>query len=173
MQLRRHRCLYCGWQRPDQFHKVLSTVGSFTNIRGGHRYADIVRESEKKPLRVFFQDGRNDNRGERRGGNYDETWDWFKQNVRLVEAMTEKGYDINYSWSIGVHGLKSGGVILPEMMRGCGEIIPCLSTSRTKSNEPSTSRPIRRPARRRIRPAGYGNGNHGLRSNRDHQLLYM
>ncbi len=105
------------WQRPDQFHKVLSTVGSFTNIRGGHRYADIVRESEKKPLRVFFQDGRNDNRGERRGGNYDETWDWFKQNVRLVEAMTEKGYDINYSWSIGVHGLKSGGVILPEMMR--------------------------------------------------------
>ncbi len=105
------------WQRPDQFRKVLSTVGSFTNIRGGHRYADIVRESEKKPLRVFFQDGRNDNRGERRGGNYDETWDWFKQNVRLVEAMTEKGYDINYSWSIGVHGLKSGGVILPEMMR--------------------------------------------------------
>ncbi len=23
------------WQRPDQFRKVLSTVGSFTNIRGG------------------------------------------------------------------------------------------------------------------------------------------
>lgn len=104
------------WERPDHFSKVLSTVGSFTNIRGGHQYPDIIRASEKKPIRVFFQDGRNDNRGERRGG-YDETWDWFLQNVRMVEALTEKGYDVNYSWSIGRHGLKPGGVILPEMMR--------------------------------------------------------
>jgi enterochelin esterase-like enzyme len=105
------------WQRPDQFHKVLSIVGSFTNIRNGHKYADIVRENEKKPIRVFFQDGRNDNRGQRRGGQYDETWDWFHQNVRLVEAMTEKGYDINYAWGIGLHGTKQGGAMLPEMMR--------------------------------------------------------
>src|SRR3954468_5298570 len=26
------------WERPDQFRKVLSTIGSFTNIRGGHNY---------------------------------------------------------------------------------------------------------------------------------------
>ncbi len=26
------------WQRPDQFHKVISTIGSFTNIRGGYVY---------------------------------------------------------------------------------------------------------------------------------------
>lgn len=105
------------WHRPDQFHKVLSIVGSFTNIRGGHAYSEIIRQNEKKPLRVFFQDGRNDNRGQRRGGEYDEKWDWFKQNVRLVEAMTEKGYDINYSWGIGLHGTKQGGAMMPEMMR--------------------------------------------------------
>ncbi len=105
------------WERPDQFSKVLSTVGSFTNIRGGHKYPDIIRASEKKPIRVFFQDGRNDNRGQRRGGRYDEEWDWFKQNVRMVEAMTEKGYDVNYTWSIGKHSLTHGGTILPEMMR--------------------------------------------------------
>jgi len=105
------------WERPDQFHKVLSIVGSFTNIRGGHVYPDKVRGSEKKPIRVFFQDGRNDNRGQRRGGKYDESWDWFKQNVRLVEAMTEKGYDINYSWGIGLHGTRQGGAMMPEMMR--------------------------------------------------------
>jgi enterochelin esterase-like enzyme len=104
------------WHRPDQFHKVLSIVGSFTNIRGGHAYTEIVRENDKKPIRVFFQDGRNDNRGQRRG-QYDEKWDWFHQNVRLVEAMTEKGYDINYSWGIGLHGTKQGGAIMPEMMR--------------------------------------------------------
>src|SRR5689334_12908707 len=33
------------WQRPDAFHKVLSIVGSFTNIRGGDAYADLVRSS--------------------------------------------------------------------------------------------------------------------------------
>ena len=42
---------------------MLSIVGSFTNIRGGDAYPDIVRKSEKKPIRVFLQDGRNDNRG--------------------------------------------------------------------------------------------------------------
>lgn len=106
------------WERPDQFSKVLSIVGSFTNIRGGHVYPEKVRESEKKPIRVFFQDGRNDLRGTRRGkGKYDPTWDWFLQNVRLVEAMTEKGYDINYCWGIGLHGSAQGGAMLPEMMR--------------------------------------------------------
>jgi enterochelin esterase-like enzyme len=104
------------WQRPNEFRKVLSIVGSFTNIRGGHEYADIVKKSEKKPIRVYFQDGRNDNRGVRRG-TYDEKWDWFKQNVRLVEVMTEKGYDINYTWGIGLHGQKQGGAIFPDMMR--------------------------------------------------------
>ena len=105
------------WERPDQFRKVLSIVGSFTNIRGGHAYADIVRKGERKPIRIFLQDGRNDNRGMRRGGSYDQTWDWFYQNVRLMQALTEKGYDVNYTWGIGKHGQKQGGAIMPEMMR--------------------------------------------------------
>ncbi len=74
------------WQHPDQFRKVLSIVGSFTNIRGGHNYADIVANSERKPIRIFMQDGRNDNRGQRRD-SYDETWDWFLNNVRLMKAL--------------------------------------------------------------------------------------
>ncbi|MBS1829064.1 MAG: esterase family protein [Acidobacteria bacterium] len=105
------------WERPDHFRKVLSIVGSFVNLRGGHAYADIVRKSEKKPLRVFLQDGRNDNRGQRRDGSYDQTRDWFAQNVRLMEALRDKGYDINYTWGIGRHGQKQGGAIFPEMMR--------------------------------------------------------
>jgi enterochelin esterase-like enzyme len=104
------------WQRPNDFRKVLSIVGSFVNLRGGDAYADIVRSSEKKPLRVFLQDGRNDNRGEGRGG-YDQRRDWFFQNVRLMQALTAKGYDVNYTWGIGRHGQKQGGAILPDMMR--------------------------------------------------------
>ena len=89
------------WQRPNDFRKVLSIVGSFVNLRGGDAYADIVRKSEKKPLRVFLQDGRNDNRGTcGRGGAYDQRRDWFFQNVRLMQALTEKGYDLNYTWGM-------------------------------------------------------------------------
>ncbi len=65
------------WERPNQFRKVLSIIGSFTNLRGGHAYPDIVRQSEKKPIRIFLQDGRNDNRGVGRGGDYDQPRDWF------------------------------------------------------------------------------------------------
>ncbi len=107
------------WQRPDQFRKVISTIGSFTNIRGGHVYPDLVRQSERKPIRIFLQDGLNDNRGRRRrgGGEYDPKWDWHAQNRKMVAALTEKGYDVNYCWGIGTHSNKQGGAMLPEMLR--------------------------------------------------------
>src|SRR5688572_20588428 len=105
------------WERPNEFRKVLSMIGSFTNLRGGHAYADVVLKSEKKPIRVFLQDGRNDNRALRTDGSYDQTRDWFYQNVRLMEALSKKGYDVNYSWGMNRHGQAMGGAILPEMMR--------------------------------------------------------
>src|SRR5499427_87668 len=105
------------WERPNQFRKVLSIVGSFTNIRGGHAYADIVRKSDRKPIRIFLQDGRNDNRALNANGTYDETRDWFYQNVRLMEALTKKGYELNYAWGMNRHGQAMGGAIMPEMMR--------------------------------------------------------
>jgi enterochelin esterase-like enzyme len=105
------------WERPNHFRKVLSLIGSYTNLRGGHVYPEIIRKSEKKPIRIFLQDGRNDNRGVRGDGPYDQTRDWFYQNVRLLQALTEKGYEVNYTWGIGRHSQKHGGAVLPEMMR--------------------------------------------------------
>ena len=104
------------WHRPDQFRKVLSNVGSFVNIRGGHAYPDLILASPRKPIRVYLCDGRNDNRGFR-NGVYDEKWDWFLQNVRMMKALTQKGYDLNYSWGMNLHGQKFGGAIFPDMMR--------------------------------------------------------
>jgi enterochelin esterase-like enzyme len=104
------------WERPNEFRKVLSNVGSFVNLRGGHVYPEKVLATEKKPIRVYLCDGRNDNRGGR-NGRYDEKRDWFYQNVRLMKALTQKGYDVNYSWGMNRHGQKFGGAILPEMMR--------------------------------------------------------
>jgi len=105
------------WERPNHFRKVLSNVGSFVDLRGGHAYADIVRKSEKKPLRVFLVDGRNDNRALRADGGYEPNRDWFLQNVRLQQALTEKGYDLNYSWGISRHGQKMLQTVFPETMR--------------------------------------------------------
>lgn len=110
------------WQRPDVFHKVISTIGSFTNIRGGHVYPDQIRQSPTKPIRVFLQDGLNDNRGVRRtrgagAPTYDPKWDWHAQNIKMVAALTEKHYDVNYTWGIGTHSNKQGGAIMPDMLR--------------------------------------------------------
>src|ERR1044071_5108630 len=105
------------WQRPEHFHKVISTIGSFTNIRGGHVYPDLIRQSERKPIRIYLQDGLNDNRGRRRGNEYDPTWDWHAENLKMAAALTEKGYDGNYCWGIGTHANKQGGAIMPEMLR--------------------------------------------------------
>jgi enterochelin esterase-like enzyme len=104
------------WFRPNDFRKVITFVGSFTDLRGQHIYPELVAEADKKPIRIFLQDGRNDNRG-MRGDTYNPKRDWFLQNVRLMQALTKKGYDLNYTWGIGNHGQKQGGAIFPEMMR--------------------------------------------------------
>ena len=123
------------WQRPDQFHKVISTIGSFTNIRGGHVYPDLIRAAEHKPLRIFLQDGLNDNRGTRRGkSDYDPKWDWHAQNLKMAAALTEKNYDLNYCWGIGTHSNKQGGAMLPEMLRWLWRDYPRSDDSRDDSN---------------------------------------
>jgi predicted alpha/beta superfamily hydrolase len=108
------------WQRPDQFRKVISTIGSFTNIRGGHVYPDLIMKEDPKPIRVFLQDGLNDNRGMRgRGANakYDPLFDWHAQNIKMAAALTAKHYDVNYTWGLGTHSNKQAGAIMPEMLR--------------------------------------------------------
>jgi enterochelin esterase-like enzyme len=104
------------WERPNDFRKVLSNVGSFVDLRGGYVYPERVFASERKPIRIFLCDGRNDHRGTLRGP-YDEKMDWFLQNVRLMKALTQKGYDVNYTWGMNLHGQKFGGAIMPDMMR--------------------------------------------------------
>ena len=107
------------WFRPNHFRKVISFIGTFVNAggRGGNQYSDLVVQHDRKPLRVFLQDGRNDNRGIRRNSNeYSQERDWFYNNVRLARALTEKGYDVNYVWGIGRHSQKHPGAVLPTAM---------------------------------------------------------
>ncbi len=34
-----------------------------------------------------------------------------------MKALTQKGYDLSYTWGMNLHGQKFGGAIMPEMMR--------------------------------------------------------
>jgi enterochelin esterase family protein len=132
------------WERPDQFRKVLSIVGSFVNLRGGDVYPERVLASPAKPIRIFLCDGRNDNRGVRNGNPYDPRVDWFYQNVRLMKALTQKGYDVNYAWGMNLHGQKMGGAILPDMMRWLWRDGP-VSTDPNDMVERSFREPVKRP----------------------------
>ena len=100
------------WERPNEFRKVISAIGSFTNLRGGHVYPDLVRKSEKKPIRVFLQDGLYDNRKPD-----DPDRDWYLQNQKMKAALEEKGYDVKYVLGEGNHSDNHGGAILPDILR--------------------------------------------------------
>ncbi|MCA9101748.1 MAG: esterase family protein [Planctomycetales bacterium] len=97
------------WQRPDQFRKVLSHVGSFTNIRGGDAYPGIIRKTDAKPIRVFLQDGSNDLDNEH--GN------WPLGNKQMFAALEFKDYDVEFVYGEGAHNGNHGGAILPDSLR--------------------------------------------------------
>ena len=97
------------WQRPDSFHKVLSHVGSFTNIRGGHVYPSLIRSTSNKPIRVFLQDG---------SGDLDNQFgDWWLANQEMEAALKFKHYDYKFVGGTGKHSGKHGGAILPDSLR--------------------------------------------------------
>jgi len=97
------------WERPDGFGKVLSHIGSFTNIRGGHVYPALIRKAEKKPIRVFLQDGSND---------LDNTYgNWPLANQEIAAALKFKNYDYKFEFGDGTHSGKHGGAILPDSLR--------------------------------------------------------
>ena len=97
------------WQRPDMFRKVLTHVGSFTNIRGGDAYPGMIRKQDVRPLRIFMQDGRNDL--DNAHGN------WPLGNQQMYAALKFRNYDVNFVYGEGAHNGNHGGAILPESLR--------------------------------------------------------
>lgn len=98
------------WERPDLFTKVLSHVGSFTNIRGGDRYPGMIRKAPVRPIRVFLQEGTND--------LDNEHGSWPLGNQQMEAALKYKNrYDYKTAWGDGGHNGKHGGAILPDSMR--------------------------------------------------------
>ena len=104
------------WERPNEFSKVVSWTGSFTNLAagsdqrsGGHNYEALVRRLPKKPIRVFLQDGSNDL--DLAAGS------WRLANQTMAKSLEFAGYDYAYAWGSGFHNYLHARAIFPDTLR--------------------------------------------------------
>jgi gluconolactonase len=97
------------WEKPNEFSRVFSAIGTYTGLRGADRYPILVRKYEPKPIRIFTQDGANDL------NIY--AGDWWKANESMERALTFAGYEVNHVWGEGGHNGNQGTAIFPQAMR--------------------------------------------------------
>ncbi len=98
------------WERTDAFRKVYSSVGSFTNLRGGNVYPSLVRKTEPKPIRVYMADTSGDI------DNPFGSWPWSNQ--LMAAALKYMGYDVRFDWAEGyAHNADFGGAHFPDAMK--------------------------------------------------------
>jgi sugar lactone lactonase YvrE len=97
------------WNRPDQFRRVITWIGSFGNFRGADRLPGLIRRTEPRPLRVFMQTGRQDL------VNY--AGSWYLENPRMAAALEFVGNDVKIDLGEDGHSNRHGASILPETLR--------------------------------------------------------
>jgi hypothetical protein len=100
------------WDRPDVFRRVFTAIGTFVGMRGGDRYAVLVRKTEPKPIRVFMEDGSNDELPP-----IGEVGDWWLSNQTMFSALQFAGYQLEHVWGEGTHSGKHATSIFPDAMR--------------------------------------------------------
>jgi enterochelin esterase family protein len=116
------------WERPDAFQKVVSHIGSFTNIRGGYIYPAAIRKTKpefsgdlyntpelkqtlelRRKIRVFLQDGSHDL--DNQFGN------WPLSNQDMAAALAFAGWDYKFILGEGTHNGNQGTMLLPDTLR--------------------------------------------------------
>jgi gluconolactonase len=98
------------WQRPNEFRRVISTIGSFTQLHGGgNNIPAMIRQTEPLPIRVFLEDGDKDL------DNF--AGDWPLANREMGAALHFQGYDYQLVFHEGGHSGSHGGPFLPDMLK--------------------------------------------------------
>lgn len=116
------------WERPDAFRKVISHIGSFTNIRGGYIYPALIRKTKlevakntyntpelqkllesRRKIRVFLQDGKNDL--DNQFGN------WPLANQDMAAALKFADWNYQFVLGEGTHNGKHGASLFPDTLR--------------------------------------------------------
>jgi len=112
------------WERPDRFGKVVSHIGSFTNIRGGYVYPFLIRKTkedgvgapddqakvkQRRKIRVFLQDGSGDLDND--AGN------WPPANQEIAAALKFAGWNCRFMFGTGGHDHNQPAAVFPDTMR--------------------------------------------------------
>lgn len=97
------------WERPNEFRRVFSAVGTYVSLRGGDEYPSLIRKFENKPLRIFLQDGSNDL--DIYAGS------WWMANQSMLASLKFSGYDVAHEWGEGGHNGKHSTAIMPDALR--------------------------------------------------------
>jgi gluconolactonase len=97
------------WERPAEFNRVFSAIGTYVGLRGGEIYPTLIRRFEPKPIRVFLQDGENDL------NIY--AGDWWMANQTMERALAFAGYEVRHVWGDGGHSNKQASSVFPDAMR--------------------------------------------------------
>src|SRR5262249_47659312 len=84
------------------------------------------RKPERKPIRVFLQDGSNDLNNLH--------GDWPLANQEMASALRFMGYDYKFVLGDGAHSGKHGGAILPDSLRWLWRPAVTLPAPLTKDN---------------------------------------
>ena len=105
------------WNRPDQFHRVLSFIGTYVAMKGADGLPALVRKTEPKPIRIFLQDGTNDHIVPAEPYGFFYAGSWPINNQVIFQALEYSGYDAKLVMGDEGHNMKQGAAIMPDALR--------------------------------------------------------
>jgi gluconolactonase len=105
------------WNRPDQFHRVLSFIGTYVAMKGADALPALIRKTEPKPIRIFLQDGKNDHLVPAEPYGTYFAGSWPINNQVMFEAFESTGYDVRLEMGVGGHDIEQSSAIMPEALR--------------------------------------------------------
>jgi enterochelin esterase-like enzyme/sugar lactone lactonase YvrE len=105
------------WNRPDQFRRVLSFIGTFVSMKGADSMPALIRKTEPKPVRVFLQAGKNDHIVPTEPFGTFYAGSWPVNNQVMYEALQSAGYDVRFELGTEAHNMRHGAAIMPDALR--------------------------------------------------------
>jgi enterochelin esterase-like enzyme len=127
------------WQRPDEFSRVISWIGSFTAIQwkedpvnpdGGQDYPEKILREPHHNIRAWVQDGSADQENPNYGS-------WPLANIRMANALKLKGYDFQFSFGKGPHSQGEGAAEFADELIWLWRGYDPAKTSETYTQDPA------------------------------------
>jgi enterochelin esterase-like enzyme len=104
------------WNRPDQFRRTLSFIGTYVAMKGADSLPALIRKTEPKPIRVFLQDGKNDHITPNQPWGTFYAGSWPINNQVMYEALQFSGYDVRLEIGDGGHDGRQAAALMPEVL---------------------------------------------------------